>query len=133
MRELKHHEQKLLKKVNFYRWKKENPRETGVIRRFCLQDREDYKRYLKVCGLIEKVTAQLRKLKGDDEDRIKMTKILLERLHFLGVVHSKRSLEQTENISVSSFCRRRLPVVLHRLKFCESIDQAVMLVQQGRK
>lgn len=43
MRQLKHHEQKLLKKVDFLQWKKDDTiREQKVIRRYYLQQREDY-------------------------------------------------------------------------------------------
>ena len=43
MRQLKYHEQKLLKKVDFLQWKKDdNIREIKVIRRYHLQQREDY-------------------------------------------------------------------------------------------
>ncbi|KFG29239.1 putative 40S ribosomal protein S4, partial [Toxoplasma gondii ARI] len=43
MRQLKFHEKRLLKKVDFYNWKKEqNVREVKVLRRYLIQDREDY-------------------------------------------------------------------------------------------
>lgn len=43
MRKLKHHEQKLLKKVDFLTWKKEdNLREIKILRRYHIQNREDY-------------------------------------------------------------------------------------------
>lgn len=44
MRILKHHEKRLLKKVNFIEgWKHErNVREIKVLRRYLIQDREDY-------------------------------------------------------------------------------------------
>lgn len=43
MRQLKHHEQKLLKKVDFLQWKKDDTlREIKVIRKYFLQQREDY-------------------------------------------------------------------------------------------
>lgn len=43
MRPLKFHEAKLLKKVDFLQWKQEkNMREIKVIRRFMIQNREDY-------------------------------------------------------------------------------------------
>ena len=49
MRELKYHERKLLKKVNFLQWKNENNhREVEVMRRYHLQDRDDYKQYNKL-------------------------------------------------------------------------------------
>lgn len=45
MRELKHHEKKLLRKHDFLQWKKEkNIREIKVLRRYMIQDREDYVR-----------------------------------------------------------------------------------------
>lgn len=52
MRQLKHHEQKLLKKVDFLQWKKEDTmREMKVIRRYFLQQREDYHKLVKfICN-----------------------------------------------------------------------------------
>jgi hypothetical protein len=46
MRPLKHHEKKLLKKVDFLQWKREhNIREVKVLARFLIADREDYSKY----------------------------------------------------------------------------------------
>jgi len=43
MRQLKYHEQKLLKKVDFLQWKQDqNIREIKVLRRYLVQNREDY-------------------------------------------------------------------------------------------
>lgn len=43
LRKLKYHEQKLLKKVDFLSYKKaDNLREAHVIRKYMLQNREDY-------------------------------------------------------------------------------------------
>lgn len=51
MRELKYHEKKLLKKVDFLNWKKDSAvREISVLRRYHVQDREDYAKYNKICG-----------------------------------------------------------------------------------
>jgi hypothetical protein len=42
-RPLKHHEAKLLKKVDFLSWKKErNMREIKILRRYLIQNPEDY-------------------------------------------------------------------------------------------
>ena len=47
MRKLKYHEQKLLKKTDFLTWKKDqSQRELGVIRRYNIQNREDYQLYV---------------------------------------------------------------------------------------
>ena len=43
MRQLKYHEKKLLKKVDFFNWKEDqNVREGTIIRRYHLLNREDY-------------------------------------------------------------------------------------------
>jgi hypothetical protein len=48
LRQLKPHEQKLLKKVNLYDWKRENNvREIQILRRYRIQKREDYTKYVR--------------------------------------------------------------------------------------
>merc|ERR1712039_848510 len=132
MRKLKHHEQKLLKKVNFYDWKSDaNIREVKILRKYHIDDREDYTKYNKVAGLVTKLVAQLRKMKASDEDRIKMTKVLLEKLYSMGLIPNTQSLEDCVSLPTSAFCRRRLPVVLCRMRFCESLHEAVTFIQQG--
>ena len=43
MRNLKYHEQKLLKKTDLLEWKSEkNKRELDIMRRYHLQERDDY-------------------------------------------------------------------------------------------
>lgn len=43
MRQLKHHEKKLLKKVDFLQWRSDdNLREAKILRRYLVQKREDY-------------------------------------------------------------------------------------------
>merc|ERR1711924_77081 len=71
MRKLKYHEQKLLKKVNFLQWKREHGhRELTVVRRYHLQDRDDYKKYNTLCGLVTKLVSMLKLLAADDPARI---------------------------------------------------------------
>ncbi len=46
LRKLKPHEQKLLKKVNIYDWKREqNVRELKIMRQYHIQKRDDYAQY----------------------------------------------------------------------------------------
>jgi U3 small nucleolar ribonucleoprotein protein IMP3 len=80
MRKLKHHEQKLLKKVNFLQWKNEhNLREVQVMRRYHIQDRDDYKKYNKLCGGITQLVATLKRLDAQDSTRIDITDQLLNK------------------------------------------------------
>ena len=63
MRKLKFHEQKLLKKVDFLQWKKDSSlREIAVLRRYHVQDREDYVKYNKLVGQVTKLVAKLKTL-----------------------------------------------------------------------
>lgn len=72
MRELKYHEKKLLKKVDFLRWDKKDAsvREIAVLRRYHVQDREDYQKYNRLVGQIQKLIAKLKTLKSSDGFRI---------------------------------------------------------------
>ncbi|CAN0588162.1 unnamed protein product, partial [Ectocarpus sp. 12 AP-2014] len=89
MRKLKYHEQKLLKKVDFLQWKSDqNIREIQVLRRYLVQNRDDYVKYNKIVGLITKLTARLKTLDASDEFRIKMTEQLLEKLFAMGIINT---------------------------------------------
>jgi len=81
-RQLKHHEQKLLKKANFVEWKKEhNLREIQIIRRYRIQDREDYSKYNKLCMQIKKLAHQLQAMEVEDPIRNEMVDQLLDKLY----------------------------------------------------
>lgn len=131
VRKLKYHEATLLRKLDFINWKSDSSvRENKILRRYHVQDREDYHTYNKVCGLITKVVTQLKALDERDPVRIEVTDLLLDKLHSLGIVQNKRLLS-CDKIAASTLCRRRLPVVLVRLKFAETMREAVQLVEQG--
>ena len=61
MRELKHHEKKLLRKVSLYSWKgEENLRVAKVMRKYHVQNRDDLVTYQKICGQVTKLSAKLK-------------------------------------------------------------------------
>ena len=132
MRKLKHHERKLLKKTNFLQWKSENNhRELEVIRRYHVQDREEYKELNKVCGMVTKLTNLLRQIDPRDPNRVEMTEKLLDKLYSMGAIPSTKSLTLCDKLSTSSFFRRRLSVVMVRLKMSETLREAVTFIEQG--
>ncbi|XP_078448370.1 alpha-L RNA-binding motif/Ribosomal protein S4 family protein isoform X1 [Wolffia australiana] len=132
MRKLKYHEKKLLKKVNFLEWKREGGhREALVMRRYHLTERDDYKKYSSICRTVQKLTNILKQMDPRDPYRIEMTDTLLEKLYNMGVIPTRKSLALCDKLSVSSFCRRRLSVVLVRQKFAEHLNEAVTYVEQG--
>ncbi|CAL0326300.1 unnamed protein product [Lupinus luteus] len=132
MRQLKFHEQKLLKKVNFLEWKREHgQRENMVMQRYHITGRDDYKKYLSICKMIQKLVNTLKQMDQKDPVRIDTTDKLLEKLYNIGVIPTRQSITLCERLTVSSFCRRRLSTVLVRLKFAEHLKEAVTYIEQG--
>jgi len=129
VRKLKHHEAKLLKKVDLY--KNESTREMPILRKYHIQKREDYTRYNKICGLARKITTKLSKLNVQDPYRTIKTDLLVNKLYETGVLPTAKSLAAVDKLAASAFCRRRLPVIMVRVKMAETVKQAVTLVEQG--
>ncbi|KAG8828176.1 Small subunit (SSU) processome component [Serendipita sp. 401] len=124
MRELKYHEKKLLKKVDFLNWKQDHDhRETKVMRRYHLQDREDYHKYNKLCGQLRSFAHRLSLLPAQDPFRSKMEGQMLSKLYDMGVLNTTAKLSDIENkLTVAAFCRRRLAVVVCTLKMAETVS-----------
>ena len=132
VRKLKYHEQKLLKKVNLTHWKNiDNVREAKIMQRYYIQDRDDYAKYNRICGNITKLADVISCLPADDPFRNEITDKLLEKLYNLGFIRVKERLSQVKDISASSICRRRLPVVMCQIKMAETLKEAVTFVEQG--
>lgn len=132
LRKLSHHESKLLKKVDFLQWKSDqNIREVRVLRRYMIQKREDYVKYNRLVGEIQRILHRLKKLPQSDAYRIKTTDQILDKLFNMGLINTKKSLVEAEKVNVSSFCRRRLPVVMVRVKMSETLKEAITLIEQG--
>ena len=105
MRSLKHHERTLLKKVDFLWQREQNVREIKILRRYHIQDREDYVKYNRICGMITKLVSKLRKLDPQDPYRVDMTDKLLDKLYDMGLIPTKKSLTTCEKLPVSAVCR----------------------------
>ncbi|ODQ63900.1 U3 small nucleolar ribonucleo protein [Nadsonia fulvescens var. elongata DSM 6958] len=132
-RQFKHHEQKLLRKVDFLDWKQDQGhRDAQIIRQYHLQDRNDYTRYNKICGSIRQMAHKLSQLPAEDPVRLETEALLLEKLYNMGILSTKSKVSELETkITVSAFCRRRLGVVMCRLKMSETISGAVKMIEQG--
>jgi U3 small nucleolar ribonucleoprotein protein IMP3 len=133
MRELKHHEKKLLRGVDLYSWKKEdNLRVAKIMRRYHIQNRDDYTAYVRICGMVTKLSAKLKTLKPEDPFRVAMTDQLLTKLEDLGLINKATSLKNAEDITASAICRRRLPVVMVRLKMAQTLKAAITFIESGQ-
>jgi ribosomal protein S4 len=49
----------------------------------------------------------------------------------MGIITAQKQFSQVDKITVSAFCRRRLPIVMCRLKMAETVKEAVTFVEQG--
>jgi len=131
-RKLKFHEAKLLRKVNLAKFPNEdNIYETRAIRKCFLPNRETFRKYQKLVYSIRYLANKLKKLDTKDPFRVKMTEQLLEKMYNMGLIETKQSLSQCDNLGPEAFCRRRLPVLLVRLKYAQSVKEAVTYVEQG--
>ena len=133
MRHLKYHEQKLLRKVSLYQWKgDDNIRVAKILRRYHIQNREDYVAYTRVVGQVTKLAHKLKTLPHDDAFRIAMTDQLLDKLYNMGILSTTKSLQKAEEITASAICRRRLPIVMVRLKMAQTPKMAIAFIEQGQ-
>lgn len=50
-----------------------------VIRRYHIQDRDDYKKYNKICGIVTKLVNVIKRLDPQDPVRIELTDQILDK------------------------------------------------------
>jgi U3 small nucleolar ribonucleoprotein protein IMP3 len=132
VRKLKHHEQKLLRKVDFLNWEVDNNlHEVKVMKRFCIQKREDYTLYNKMSREIRDIVRMVKDMDPKSQHRTDMSAAFLEKMYSIGLIPTKWNLELCDKINASSFCRRRLPVIMVRSKMSENLRSATQLIEQG--
>jgi len=132
MRKLKYHEQKLLKKVDFINWEADNNlQEVKILRKYHIQKREDYTAYNKLSRTVREIARKIKDLDPKDPFRLESGAQLLEKLYQMGLIPTRQSLELCDNVSASSFCRRRLPVIMMKSKMTQNIADATRFIQHG--
>lgn len=80
---------------------------------------------------IRELSRKIKEINPDHPFRIEQSALLLEKLYMLGIISTKWDLSQTQKVTASSFCRRRLPVVMVRNKMSQTIRMATKLIEQG--
>eukprot|EP00727_Mastigamoeba_balamuthi_P004768 m51a1_g1429 putative small nucleolar ribonucleoprotein u3 component (183) ;mRNA; f:73247-74054 len=132
VRKLKHHEQRLLKHADFNNWSRDQgAREALVVRRYQLRKREEYAAYNRLSGAVGQLVTKLTKMDPADPVRQKISDALVEKLYAMGLIANKSSLAQCAKINASSFCKRRLPMILLRLRMAQLLSEASQFVEQG--
>lgn len=138
LRPLKPHEQKLVKKVDFYNWKNENPREERrtllAIQKYGLRDRTEFRRYQRIASQVNDCIKGLRRLPSNDH-YVAFKREQLERvaakLHEMGVLDSPDELQKMKTVPAERFCRRRLSTVLKMRDMAPTIQQAELFILHG--
>ena len=132
MRKLKHHERKLLKKVDFINWEIDNNEHiVKVMRKFNLKKREEYFAYKALVADVKKLVDKLKELEVNDKFRNINVIRLVTKLNMIGVIPTDRDFTEVDKLCVSSFCRRRLPVVMQKLKMAQDVTIATQMVEHG--
>ncbi|EKM75737.1 hypothetical protein AGABI1DRAFT_116208 [Agaricus bisporus var. burnettii JB137-S8] len=133
VRTLHHHEQKLLKKVDFLSWKQDaSLREVKILRRYHIQSRDDYHKYNKLAGSLKAFAHKIANLPSQDPFRARMQANLLSKLYDIGILNSSAKLSDVENkLTVAAFCRRRLAVFMCMSKMAETVSAATKFIEQG--
>nr|CAB3256094.1 U3 small nucleolar ribonucleoprotein protein IMP3-like [Phallusia mammillata] len=132
MRKLRFHEKKLLKKVDFFAWEADNNlHEVKIMRKYRIQKREHYTAYNKMSREVRTICRKIRDLDQNDPFRVRCTSDLIEKLYNLGIIPTRENLELADKVTASSFCRRRLPVIMVKLKMAQSLKSATEFIEQG--
>nr|XP_022322177.1 U3 small nucleolar ribonucleoprotein protein IMP3-like [Crassostrea virginica] len=132
VRRLRFHEKKLLKKVDFISWEVDNNlHEIKILKKYYIQRREDYTKYNKLSRHVRELAKKIKELDAKDPFRTEATSQLLEKLFSMGLIETKRSLELADNVNASSFCRRRLPVLMVKSHMAQTLKAATTFIEQG--
>ena len=110
------------------------------MRRYHIQDREDYHKYVlhasstlhvsrlvhrynKLCGSLRSFARRISLLPAQDPFRPRMESQILAKLYDMGVLNSSARLSDVENkLTVAAFCRRRLAVIMVTQKMAETVS-----------
>jgi U3 small nucleolar ribonucleoprotein protein IMP3 len=97
---------------------------------------DDYRKYNTLCGSLRQLAHKLANLDPSDPFRQKHENLLLEKLFDMGILGTggggKGKLSDVEHkVTVSAFCRRRLPVVMTRLRMADTVQAATKMIEQG--
>jgi U3 small nucleolar ribonucleoprotein protein IMP3 len=139
VRKLKHHEARLLRRVDLLSYKSDGPshRSASIIRRYHLTGGQlDYSKYNALCGRLRQIAHLLSNLDPTDQYRREMEEIVLEKLWQMGVLKQSRSqgagLSSVEkDVTVSAICRRRLGIIMVRSGMVQHVSTAHKFVEQG--
>lgn len=107
------------------------------MQRYHVQNREDYVKYNKICGGIRQLVHKLSQLDANDPVRHAHEQQMIAKLGDMGILTDTTAGGRVKvsdletKITVASFCRRRLPVVMCKLRMAQTVADATTFVEQG--
>ena len=101
------------------------------MRRFHVEKREHYTLYNKLSREIRDIAKKIRDLNDRKPNKLPFARRLLGKLYEYGAITTADTLERCDSVSASSFCRRRLPVVVYKLNMAPTVKKAHDFVEQG--
>lgn len=90
-----------------------------------------YDSYKKLSKEIRELARRIKEIDQKDPFRTDASAELLEKLYIMGLIPTKWDLALCDQVTASSFCRRRLPVVMVKNKLAENIKSATQFIEQG--
>ena len=130
VRKLKYHEKKLLKKVDFLDWDvdKNNLQEVKIMKKYSVT-RNEYTAYNKLSRDVRTLAAKIQanEKKGFG---VLAQRQLCQKLYDIGLI-SIQKLGHCHEISASSFCRRRIAVMVMKLKMADNLADAIKYIEHG--
>lgn len=135
VRHLRHHEKKLLKKVDFLQWdQRDDDKERKICHRFAIDKPDEYLAYRKLCAYIRRLADMLKVLPAEDDFRKKTLEHLCIKLCSMGVLKpSQKSLADLAEVAITKFCARRFASIVQSSRMSDSIEHAKTLIEDGRK
>ena len=113
VRKLKFHEQKLLRKVDFYNWEASNNlHEAKIMKKYHIQKREEYTLYNRLSRETRDIVRKIKDLDPKSRHRVEMSAAFLEKLYNLGLIPTKWNLENCDKV-----CSRVQTSVVTNFKF----------------
>lgn len=133
MRNLKFHEQRLLRQTDFNNWTARNvDHAQSIVTRYQLSGVVEYKKYNDFVGLWQKIASKLKVLPQNDIFRETTIELLLKDIHRSGIKYQGRdNLKAIAKVSVSDFIKRRLDQVLLQLKMVKTLKDSQDLIEHG--
>jgi len=130
-RRFKYHEKKMLRKVDFMQYQDDLWHEAYCIPKYNLTDREDYRRYLRLVGLMKSEMSALRVLPPSSKIRIEVTDQMLKKLYDMGLIQERLGLAEIDKLGVENFCKRRLSAVLVKMRMAGNHKLASEMIEHG--